>query len=47
MLTKLKLDNFKAARTLDVHLKQLTVLSGLNGSGKSTVLQALVYCDRA
>ena len=41
MLTKLKLDNFKAATRLDVPLKQLTVLSGLNGSGKSTVLQAL------
>ena len=41
MLDSLKLENFKSARTLEVPLKPLTVLSGLNGSGKSTVLQAI------
>lgn len=41
MLNYLNLKNFKAAREVSVPLRQLTVLSGLNGSGKSTVLQAL------
>ena len=41
MLNYLDLTNFKAARDLLIPLRQLTVLSGLNGSGKSTVLQAI------
>ncbi len=41
MLEHLYLHNFKSARNLDIPLKPLTVLSGLNGSGKSTVLQSI------
>jgi predicted ATPase len=41
VLDSLLLRNFKSARHLDVPLSKLTVLSGLNGSGKSTVLQAI------
>lgn len=41
MLRRLRLSNFKSARDLSVRLAPLTVLAGLNGSGKSTVLQAL------
>lgn len=41
MIELLRLQNFKSARELTVPLRKLTVLSGLNGSGKSTVLQAL------
>jgi predicted ATPase len=41
MLESIELKNFKAARSLVIPLKPLTVLSGLNGSGKSTVLQAI------
>lgn len=41
MINQLRLRNFKSARNLDVCLNQLTVLSGLNGSGKSTILQAI------
>lgn len=41
MLDSLKLHNFKSARDLEVPLNSLTVLSGLNGSGKSSVLQAI------
>jgi len=37
----ISLCNFKSARDLDIPLQKLTVLSGLNGSGKSTVLQAI------
>ncbi len=41
MLDSLSLYNFKSARDLTIPLKPLTVLSGLNGSGKSTILQAI------
>lgn len=41
MLNSLTLGNFKVARELTVPLAPLTMLAGLNGSGKSTVLQSL------
>jgi len=43
MLKSIGLKNFKSARRFDapIPLRALTVLSGLNGSGKSTVLQAI------
>lgn len=41
MFDHLTLHNFKAFRDLAIPLKPLTLLSGLNGSGKSTTLQAL------
>lgn len=43
MLTRLKLKNFKSVgdRGVDLELKPLTVLVGENGSGKSTILEAV------
>jgi predicted ATPase len=41
MLEWLRLQNFKSAKDLSLRMAPLTVLSGLNGSGKSTVLQSL------
>lgn len=41
MLTKLHLSNFKSAKDLHIEIRPLTVLAGLNGSGKSSILQAL------
>jgi predicted ATPase len=41
MLNSIELHNFKSARELRVKLAPLTVLTGLNGSGKSTVLQSI------
>jgi predicted ATPase len=41
MLEHIGLKNFKAARNLNLPLAPLTLLAGLNGSGKSTVLQSL------
>jgi predicted ATPase len=35
------LENFKASRDVDLRLAPLTVLAGLNSSGKSTLLQAI------
>ncbi len=42
MYKRLKLKNFKAFRELDLELRPLTLLSGMNGMGKSSVLQSLL-----
>ncbi|WP_428268735.1 DUF3696 domain-containing protein [Haliangium sp.] len=42
MLTHLSLNSFKCFDTLELSLAPLTLLSGSNASGKSTVLQALL-----
>lgn len=41
MLDYVGLQNFKAFDEVEIELGALTLLSGLNGSGKSTILQAL------
>lgn len=41
MAKHLKLHNFKAFKDQQIDVRPLTVLSGLNGSGKSTTLQAI------
>lgn len=41
MLTRIDLENFKCFRTLKLPLCPLTLLSGTNASGKSSVVQAL------
>ncbi len=41
MLERIHLENFKASRDVDVRLAPLTVLAGLNSTGKSTLLQAV------
>jgi predicted ATPase len=47
MITNLKIENFKAFRSLDLRMCPLTVLTGLNGAGKSTVIQALLLAELA
>jgi len=47
MLSFLGLHNFKAAQDLPLRLAGLTVLAGLNGSGKSSVLQALALLKQS
>ena len=42
MLGQLELSNFKCFESLKLHLGSLTLLSGTNASGKSSVLQSLV-----
>lgn len=42
MYKRLRLKNFKAFRKLDLELRPLTLLSGMNGMGKSSVLQSLL-----
>ena len=42
MIRHLELKNFKCFETLTLDLKTLNVLMGLNGMGKSTILQTLL-----
>jgi len=42
MLSNLHISGFKCFDTLDLEVKPLTLLAGVNGGGKSSVLQALV-----
>lgn len=42
MLTKIVLKNFKCFDEQEIHLGKLSLLTGLNGMGKSSVLQALL-----
>ena len=41
MINRIHLQNFKASRDVNVRLAPLTILAGLNGSGKSSLLQAI------
>lgn len=42
MITRLGINNLKLHNHTDLELKGLTVLTGMNGMGKSTVIQALI-----
>ncbi len=42
MLESLYITNFKGFRSLELRLRPLTLLSGLNGMGKSSVLQSML-----
>lgn len=46
MLNKLEVKGFKSLKEISIPLRPLTLLSGLNNSGKSSVLQAMrMLCD--
>lgn len=42
MLEQIRLENFKSFKDQEIELRPLTLLSGLNGMGKSSVLQSLL-----
>ena len=42
MITRLKISDFKAHHNTDLPFAPLTLLTGINSSGKSTILQALL-----
>jgi len=46
VITNLEITNFKAFAHADIRLARYTLLSGLNSSGKSTVLQALALLQQ-
>ena len=43
MISRVRVVNFKSFRDIDVETRRLTILYGLNGSGKSSFLQALLF----
>lgn len=47
MLNKIKLKNFKCFSDLDIELSELNVFSGINGMGKSTVIQTLLLLKQS
>ena len=47
MLAKITLDDFKLFKKATIQLKKLTILTGTNSSGKSSVLQAIRLIDKA
>ena len=47
MITNIVLENFKCFRQLEINPKLLTVLIGPNGTGKSSVLQALLLLKQS
>lgn len=46
MLTNIKISNFKSLDCETLDLKPLTIITGINSSGKSTVIQALLLAIR-
>lgn len=42
MISRIKIKNFKAIRDLDIELSDLNLFTGLNGMGKSTLIQVLL-----
>ncbi len=47
MISGLAIESFKRFQHLEMGLAQLTVLTGLNGSGKSTVVQSILLAHQA
>lgn len=47
MITSISIQNFKRFRDIKVPLRALTVLTGLNGTGKSTLIQAILLARQA
>ena len=41
MISNIEIDGFKSVRHYNFHLRNLNILTGLNSSGKSTVIQAI------
>lgn len=42
MITKIKLCNFKCFQNIELELSKVNILSGINGVGKSTIIQSLL-----
>lgn len=43
MIEKIKIDNFKSIDNLELELKNLTLLTGTNSAGKSTIIQSILF----
>ncbi|MCZ7402625.1 MAG: ATP-binding protein [Candidatus Methanoperedens sp.] len=47
MITKIKIVNFKSIKRLEIKLAPLTIFVGPNGSGKTSILQAIALMSQA
>lgn len=47
MITELKIKNFKALKEVDLTLGKLNLLAGINGMGKSSLIQALLLLKQS
>ena len=47
MITKIKLDNFKIFEKGEFDLAPLTLITGINGMGKSSVIQSLLLLKQS
>jgi len=47
MIHKVRIQNFKCLRDVSVELERFTVFVGANGSGKTSVLEAILYALRS
>ncbi len=47
MITRLGIRNFKCFAAIDLEFRPLTILTGINGAGKSTILQAILLARQA
>ncbi len=47
MITRIRLEAFRGFRSCDVELGELTVITGVNGSGKTSFLEALAFLGDA
>ena len=42
-IERVKIKNFKSLRDIDITLNNLTILTGINSTGKSSFIQALLF----
>ncbi len=47
MINKLELNNFKCFQRQEVNFRDMTILTGINAAGKSSIVQALLLYERA
>ena len=47
MIDKLKLTNFKCFKEETIHFKPMTILTGANAAGKSSVIQAFLLMQHS
>ncbi|VVH66716.1 hypothetical protein BSPLISOX_1982, partial [uncultured Gammaproteobacteria bacterium] len=42
-INRIKIKNFKSLKNVDVRLNNLTLITGVNSSGKSSFIQSLLF----
>jgi len=47
MINRISVNNFKSLKTIDIPLKRLNILAGINGMGKSSLIQVLLLLKQS